>query len=44
MAQTIPPKKGVRLMSFGSITEIIVQVIAGIILHYFLKWLDKNDK
>ena len=31
-------------MSAGSLDEIIVQVIAGVILHYFLKWLDENDK
>ena len=44
MAQTIPPKKGVIALTVDFVKEILVDVVAGLLLHYLVKWLDKNDK
>ena len=44
MARTIPPKKGVIALTVDFWKEIIVDVVAGLLLHYLVKWLDKNNK
>mgnify|MGYP001724344268 CR=1 len=44
MAQTIPPKKGVIAVSNDFFKDILVDVVAGLLLHYLVKWLDKNNK